>query len=229
MTMEEKHGRRGLSVWQLTLGALYVAMFALAGNVPVLSAIQIIPGVPITLQVFLVAMMGLTLGVRGGLTAYGAVLVLTACGLPMMAGGKGGLVVFYGPTCGYIYGWFFIVLFTGLYATGGMDKLMHKRFLSGDRGKKTVWNRLLSMSLHLPASFAVGMAGVLLDYVCGSAALAAIGGKSLTELPALLLSNLAFLPGDMVKIGLASALSLSLFAKPALSRIFRAQRPAQRA
>ena len=78
MTMEEKHGRRGLSVWQLTLGALYVAMFALAGNVPVLSAIQIIPGVPITLQVFLVAMMGLTLGVRGGLTAYGAVLVLTA-------------------------------------------------------------------------------------------------------------------------------------------------------
>ena len=45
--MEEKHGRRGLSVWQLTLGALYVAMFALAGNVPVLSAIQIIPGVPI--------------------------------------------------------------------------------------------------------------------------------------------------------------------------------------
>lgn len=40
-------------------------MFALAGNVPVLSAIQIIPGVPITLQVFLVAMMGLTLGVRG--------------------------------------------------------------------------------------------------------------------------------------------------------------------
>ena len=70
---------------------------------------------------------------------------------------------------------------------------------------------------------------MLLDYVCGSAALAAIGGKSLTELPALLLSNLAFLPGDMVKIGLASALSLSLFAKPALSRIFRAQRPAQRA
>ena len=91
--MEEKHGRRGLSVWQLTLGALYVAMFALAGNVPVLSAIQIIPGVPITLQVFLVAMMGLTLGVRGGLTAYGAVLVLTVCGLPMMAGGRGGAAV----------------------------------------------------------------------------------------------------------------------------------------
>ena len=222
--MGEKQARKGLSVLQLTLGALYVAMFALAGNVPVLSAIQIIPGVPITLQVFLIAMMGLTLGVRGGLTAYGAVLVLTACGLPMMAGGKGGLAVFYGPTSGYILGWFFIVLFTGLYASRGMDKLMHKQLLPAGRDKKGVWNKLLSMSLHLPASFAIGMAGVLLDYVCGSAALAAVSGKSLAELPALLLSNLAFLPGDMVKIGLASVLSLSLFAKPARSRIFRAQR-----
>ena len=67
--MGEKQARKGLSVLQLTLGALYVAMFALAGNVPVLSAIQIIPGVPITLQVFLIAIMWLTLGVRGGLTA----------------------------------------------------------------------------------------------------------------------------------------------------------------
>ena len=151
-------------------------------------------------------------------------LVLTACGLPMMAGGKGGLAVFYGPTSGYILGWFFIVLFTGLYASRGMDKLMHKQLLPARRDKKGVWNKLLSMSLHLPASFAIGMAGVLLDYVCGSAALAAVSGQSLAELPALLLSNLAFLPGDMVKIGLASVLSLSLFAKPALSRIFRAQR-----
>ena len=205
--MKVERGGRGLSVWQMTLGALYIAIFALISNVPVLSAIQIIPGVPVTLQVFLIAMMGLTLGVRGGLTTYAAVLVLTACGLPMMAGGKGGLALFYGPTCGYIYGWFFIVLFMGWYSSRWMDKLMHKR--------------LLSVSLHLPVSFAVGMAGVLLDYLCGSAALAAIGGQPLAELPALLLSNLAFLPGDMVKIGLASALSLMLYARPALSRFFR--------
>lgn len=87
------------------------------------------------------------------------------------------------------------MLFTGLYAAGGMDKLMHKRFLSGDRGKKTVWNRLLSMSLHLPASFAVGMAGVLLDYDRGSAAPGGHRRQTLTELPALLLSNLAFCRG----------------------------------
>lgn len=225
--------KKRLNVFQLTLGALYVALFALAGNVPVLSAIQIIPGVPITLQVFLVAMMGLTLGVRGGLTTYFAVLILTACGLPLMAGGKGGLPVFYGPTCGYIYGWLFIVLLTGLYADLLMDRLIQKPLAGGrkDTGAEKsragrLGRRLMGMSLHLPASFLAGMAGVLLDYVCGSAALAAMGGRTLGDLPALLLSNLAFLPGDMVKIGLASVLSLSLFAKPVFTRMIQLRRTA---
>ena len=218
--METKR-RRTMPVFQLTLGALYVALFALAGNVPVLSAIQIIPGVPITLQVFLIAMMGMTLGVRGGLTTYFAVLILTACGLPLMAGGKGGLPVFYGPTAGYILGWLFIVLLTGLYADLFMDKLIHKPLSAGREGKSRVGNRLLRMSLHLPVSFLVGMVGVGLDYVCGSAVLAAMSGQSLAELPGLLLSNLAFLPGDMVKVGLASVLSLSLFAKPVFTRMLQ--------
>ncbi len=229
----EKRKRAGMTVFQMTLGALYVALFALAGNVPLLSAIQIIPGVPITLQVFLVAMMGLTLGVRGGLMSYAAVLILTACGLPMMAGGKGGLPVFIGPTCGYIYGWVFIVILTGLYSSYAMDRLIHRPLVRAGSASasdkpagalRRALDRLLRMSIHLPASFAVGMAGVLLDYLCGSAALAAIGGKGLHEVPVLLLSNLAFLPGDMIKIGLASALSLSLFAGPALSRFFASRR-----
>ncbi len=202
---EEKSEKKTVAVYQLTLGALYVAFFALAGNVPFLSAIQIIPGVPITLQVFLVAMMGLTLGVRGGLTSLGAVLVLTFCGLPMMAGGKGGPAVFAGPTAGYILGWVFIVVLTGLYSSGMMKRLIMKK-----------WK---GVPLHVPIAFLVGMAGVLLDYVCGSLMLAAVGGKALSEIPALLWSNLAFLPGDMVKIGLAAVLSLSLFAAPALRGI----------
>ncbi len=204
-----KSGHKTAAVYQLTLGALYVAFFALAGNVPFLSAIQLIPGVPITLQVFLVAMMGLTLGVRGGLTSLGAVWVLTFCGLPMMAGGKGGPAVFAGPTAGYILGWVFIVLLTGLYSDLVMKKLLRKRW----RG----------IPLHVPAAFLAGMAGVLVDYLCGSLMLAAVGGKSLAEIPALLWSNAAFLPGDVVKVGLAAVLSLSLFAAPALRGIWPAQ------
>lgn len=35
----EKRKRAGMTVFQMTLGALYVALFALAGNVPLLSAV----------------------------------------------------------------------------------------------------------------------------------------------------------------------------------------------
>ena len=166
MKRDRKPTKRSVPVFRLTLGALYVALFALAGNVPVLAAIQV-AGIPVTLQVFLIAMMGLTLGVRGGLTAYGAVLVLTLCGLPMMAGGRGGAAVLLGPTCGYIYGWVFLLVLLGLYADRGMPRLLHKK--------------LWGMSIHLPVSFAVGLAGLALDYLCGSAALAAVSGPAVVQ------------------------------------------------
>ncbi len=199
--------KRPLTPFQITMGALYVALFALASNVPFLSSIQFIPGVAITLQIFLVAMMGLTLGLKGGMVTYIAVLVLTFCGLPLMSGGRGGPAVFVGPTSGYIYGMFFIVLFLGLYSSRCMDRLIRKK----------VWG----MSVHVPVSFALGMLGVLFDYLCGSVGLALSAGHPLSEMPALLLSNLAFLPADIIKIGCASVLSLVLFAKPALVRMLK--------
>lgn len=192
-----------VNIFQLTLGALYIAVFALASNV--IPKIYLIPNIPITLQTFVIAMMGLTLGVRGGMTAYLSVLILTLCGLPMMSGGTGGPGVLVGPTSGYIYGWAFLVLLTGLYSSLFMDKLVHKK--------------IKGMSIHLPVSFAVGMAGIVLDYACGVLGIVLTSGKAMAAFPALFASNLAFLPGDIIKIGLASALSLSLFAKPVYTRI----------
>ena len=200
---------KNLNTYQLTLGALYVALFALASNVPFLSAIQIIPGIPVTLQTFLIAMMGLTLGLRGGLMAYAAVLILTFCGLPMMSGGRGGPAVFFGPTCGYIYGWVFLVLLLGLYSA----LLFHKMVV------KTKW-----IPWHIPVSFAVGMAGIGLDYCCGSLAFAVYSSIPLSGLPALLLSNLAYLPGDAVKIGLASVLSYVMFTNPVYKRMLHLEK-----
>jgi biotin transport system substrate-specific component len=196
-----------LSVYRLTLGALYIALFALASNIPVLSAINIIPGVPITLQVFLIAMMGLTLGVRGGVVTYCALLVLTFCGLPLMSGGKGGPAVFVGPTSGYIYGWIFIIIIYGLYSLLLMEKLVNKK--------------LFGFSLHLPVCFLLGIAGILIDYICGSIGLVLYGSSK--AFPALFISNLAFLPADAIKIALASVISLML-AKPAIRRLLHIER-----
>ncbi len=198
--------RKYLSVYKMTLGALYIALFALASNIPILSAIQIIPGVPITLQVFLIAMMGFTLGVRGGLAAYAALLALTFCGLPLMSGGKGGPAVFVGPTCGYIYGWVFIIIICGLYSSLLMERLINKK--------------VFGILAHLPVSFVFGIIGVLLDYLCGSVGVSLYGSDK--SLPALIISNLAFLPADAIKIGLASLMSLIL-SKPAVRRMLHIQ------
>ena len=198
--------RKYLSVYKMTLGALYIALFALASNIPILSAIQIIPGVPITLQVFLIAMMGFTLGVRGGLAAYAALLALTFCGLPLMSGGKGGPAVFVGPTCGYIYGWVFIIIICGLYSSLLTDRLINKK--------------VFGVLAHLPVSFVFGIFGVMLDYLCGAVGVSLYGSDK--SLPALIISNLAFLPADAIKIALASLMSLIL-SKPAVRRMLHIQ------
>jgi len=198
--------RKYLSVYKMTLGALYIALFALASNIPFLSASQIIPGVPITLQVFLIAMMGFTLGVRGGLAAYAALLALTFCGLPLMSGGKGGPAVFVGPTCGYIYGWVFIIIICGLYSSLLMERLINKK--------------VFGILAHLPVSFVFGIFGVMLDYLCGAVGVSLYGSDK--SLPTLIISNLAFLPADAIKIGLASLMSLIL-SKPAVRRMLHIQ------
>ena len=84
----------------ICLGGLLIAIFALAGNVPWLSSIQLIPGVPVTLQIFLIAIMGLIMGTKNGLIVFASLLLLTLCGVPTMSGGRGGPSVFVGPTSG---------------------------------------------------------------------------------------------------------------------------------
>ncbi|MEZ0493438.1 biotin transporter BioY [Kineococcus sp. TBRC 1896] len=61
--------------------------------------------VPITLQTLGVMLAGALLGARRGAFAVLVVLVLCAAGLPVLAGGRGGLSVFAGPSVGYLLGW----------------------------------------------------------------------------------------------------------------------------
>ena len=191
----------------ICFGGLFIAFFAIAGNIPGLSAIYLVPNVPITLQVFLVAMMGLILGARGGAMTLSALLILTFCGVPLMSGGKGGPGVFVGPTAGYIFGWYFIVLLLGFYHDFAMDKYIEKK--------------ILSISLHVPVSFLLGMVGVLLDYFCGSVGVMLSGGSPVGALPAIFVSNFAFAVGDILKIAAASVFSLSIFATPQLKRMLK--------
>jgi biotin transport system substrate-specific component len=58
--------------------------------------------VPVTLQVLMVVLTGLVLGSRKGLTSQVGYVVAGALGLPVFAGGSGGLAVLLGPTGGYL-------------------------------------------------------------------------------------------------------------------------------
>jgi biotin transport system substrate-specific component len=60
--------------------------------------------VPIVLQNLFVYLAGLLLGWRWGAAAIGVYLLAGACGLPVFAGGVGGIGRFVGPTGGYLIG-----------------------------------------------------------------------------------------------------------------------------
>ena len=85
----------------LTMIALFAALIAALGLIP---KFTLGFGVPITAQSLGVMLCGTVLGAwRGGLAAL-LFVALVALGLPLLAGGRGGLGVFASPTVGFLVG-----------------------------------------------------------------------------------------------------------------------------
>jgi len=107
---------RTLTVRDLAQIAIFAALIAALG-VPGPLSLGVI-AVPITLQTLGVMLAGAILGARKGFVAVLLFLALTAAGLPLLAGGRGGLAWFTtSPSAGYLYGWLLGVLVIG-YLTG---------------------------------------------------------------------------------------------------------------
>jgi len=69
--------------------------------------------VPIVLSTLFVVLSGLLLGSRWGPASMGLYLLVGAIGMPVFAGGKGGLAHFSGPTGGYLFGYVLASWITG--------------------------------------------------------------------------------------------------------------------
>jgi biotin transport system substrate-specific component len=80
--------------------------------------------VPIVLQNLFVLLAGLLLGPRWGLASIGVYVLVGACGLPVFAGGKGGLAALAGPTGGYLAGYVLAALVVGWVAQHGPRRLL---------------------------------------------------------------------------------------------------------
>lgn len=93
---------------------VFIALFA--GLLGIVSQI-ILPfpsAVPLTLQVFAVALCGRVLGWATGSVSLLVWLTLGSVGLPLFSGFRGGISVLLGPTGGFIIGFLLLALFCGI-------------------------------------------------------------------------------------------------------------------
>ncbi|WP_166864321.1 biotin transporter BioY [Salinibacterium sp. ZJ70] len=146
-----------------------------------------IPGlaVPVTAQTLGVILAGTVLGPRRGAAAVAVLLLLVAIGLPLLSGGRGGAGVFAGPTAGYLIGWVAGAFVTGLIAHSG-------------RGPLSWWRVALGALVG----------GVLVVYLFGIPVQTAVLGIDLSQS---VIATTAFLPGDLIKVVLATILTLALW------------------
>ena len=160
-----------------------------------------VPGlVPITAQTLGVMLAGTILGWKRGAAAVGVLLVLAAIGLPVLSGGGGGLGSFFGVTGGYLIGWLFGAAVAGAIAHSG----------------PLTWWRV---------GLGAAIGGIPVIYAFGLPVQSIVAGQPL-GLSAL--QSLAFLPGDLIKVVLATVLTLVLFRAypPAFPASARRGRPA---
>lgn len=99
----------------------YAAMMAALTAAGAFIAIPIGP-VPIVLQNFFVFLTGLVLGRRWGMAAIFVYLLAGTLGLPVFAGGKGGIGHVLGPTGGYLLGYLPAVFIIGLISEKGRQR-----------------------------------------------------------------------------------------------------------
>lgn len=169
------------------LVAVFAALIAALGLVPPIT-VGIVP-VPITLQTLGVMLAGALLGPVRGMLSVVVLEVLVLAGLPLLAGGRGGFGVFLGPTGGYLLGWIPAALVIGF--------LVQRWGLRQTRPGSRFAAVLLSV--------VVGGIGVI--YALGVPWTAVVTGLPLSTS---LLGSLVFVPGDLLKAVVATAVALNV-------------------
>lgn len=137
-TMEYTQEKQNTRITTRTM--VYVGMSAALMAVISQCAIPMPSGVPATLQIFAVTIIGVILGWKKGLASMIIYLLIGAAGAPVFANFKGGFEVLVGSTGGFLWGYLPMVILCG-------TKLNQK-------------NMLLGMLASL--------AGMLISYACGA-------------------------------------------------------------
>lgn len=180
-----RNARRSNPTLDLVLVAMFAALTAVMGLIPPIT-VGILP-VPITLQTLAVMLAGALLGPGRGALSQVLLIALVAAGLPLLAGGRGGMGALLGPTGGYIFGWVLGALVIGLITVSFYDRA------------RAAWIN----AVILFAACIVG--GVLVVYLMGSGWLSMTTGM---DIGTALKGNVVFIPGDTAKAVIATAVAL---------------------
>jgi biotin transport system substrate-specific component len=164
---------------------VYASLFAALIAAGAFLAIPIGP-VPIVLQNMFVLLTGLLLGPRWGLAGVGIYLLAGAIGLPVFAGGTGGIGRILGPTGGYLIAYLPAVWVVGI--VSARTKGWPKGQMIGD--------------------VAAMILGTLIIYGMGVPYLKAVTGMDWSK--AVAVGMLPFLIGDALKIAAAAAIARTL-------------------
>jgi biotin transport system substrate-specific component len=167
--------------------AVMAALIAALGLVPPIT-LGVVP-VPITLQTLGVMLAGALLGPWRGMLACLVVVVLGFAGLPIFAGGAGGLGVLVGPSGGYVVGWA-----PGALVIGLLVKYLALR-------PRALWLRYVLVTI----SALIGGVGVI--YAFGIPWTSVAGGISLR---ASFIGAGAFIPGDSAKAVITALVAVTI-------------------
>ncbi len=176
--------------------ALRSVLLVLAGSFLVaLSARITIPlwPVPITGQTFGVLIVGMALGSRLGAAAMAAYMLEGLAGLPVFAGGAGGMAILTAPSFGYIIGYVPAAALVGWLAEQGWDRSF---------GRTAFAMLLGNVALYVPGLIWLGWIMATVDAAWAAEAITTHGNL----LVAVLMAGIVpFLIGDAVKLLLAAA------------------------
>ncbi|MCP1337920.1 biotin transporter BioY [Futiania mangrovi] len=171
--------------------ALFAALIAALGLIPQIT-IPFAGGVPITAQTLGVMLAGLILGPWRGAAAVLVFIAVVALGAPLLAGGRGGLGVFVGPTVGFLVGWPVAAIVIGL-----------------------LYRAFAAMGPMLSGILASAIGGIVVLYGFGVVGLSLITQMSLLKAVTVVL---IFIPGDILKAILAAFLNREVRrARPSLA------------
>ena len=158
--------------------ALFAALTAALGLMPPISFAGLgLP--PITAQSLGVMLAGAVAGARRGGLALLLFIALVAVGLPLLAGGRGGIGVFFGASGGFLLAWPLSAALIGWLVA----KNPGASFAS--------------------TAFFIALGGIVLMYTIGIPWMALVGKLGLAKALGIMV---AYIPGDLVKVALATVI-----------------------